>query len=511
MDTLVRLLLTLHSVEVMPTGARLTGTAIVPAQKGIQTYVLHGLPAHSPSEYLQAKLKSGKGKIRHTQVNRTILNPLEEPPILQKLRRKIDSLEKKLWEKEGSLHMHKKKLELLEKGTEIPSGDSPTPTTEMLRLSQIYQTHIPTLYYQVQVLQQETQILRDTLLWWKREYQNQKSYYQKPTYELRLTYETPSSEIVTWEIEFFSTAASWHVDYVLRIEATRATIERYANIQNATGLNWKNVQLSLSTQDPQSYVSLPPLDRWEVDAYRPEVRPMAFIQGAQIKALQEPKAAPGEIDRAEESPPPPPLPIIRENPLFRRYEMQTHTIETGKPYRLLIAQDTFPVLAKYRAHPERAPQVYAQAGILGANNVFWENGSIQIIWENQVLRTQSWGSPVEDTTWIDLGIVPQIAVLYQPLKVERKQTLSSQTHTRPYSLRLTNGTPQTVEVEVRLRYPLSRLPDKIKVELENLQDAQKDEEKGQLVWRITLPPQGKWEKRYAFTLRYPKGMILTGF
>ncbi len=85
--------------------------------------------------------------------------------------------------------------------------------------------------------------------------------------EVVVTIETEASGNVKLQPSYLVQSAGWYPLYDARIasESKQCELDYYGMIHQATGEDWKNVSLILSTAEPMSVKTLPELDRWFID------------------------------------------------------------------------------------------------------------------------------------------------------------------------------------------------------------------------------------------------------
>jgi hypothetical protein len=95
--------------------------------------------------------------------------------------------------------------------------------------------------------------------------------------EVFVALESASAKKVEVELEYFMTGARWKPGYDLRFDGNgKLTVETGAMVQQATGEDWTNVSLSLSTAIPGQGIDLPELLTWTLGESRdftPQARP----------------------------------------------------------------------------------------------------------------------------------------------------------------------------------------------------------------------------------------------
>ncbi|MEO5952121.1 MAG: mucoidy inhibitor MuiA family protein, partial [Chloroflexia bacterium] len=76
------------------------------------------------------------------------------------------------------------------------------------------------------------------------------------------------------EVTYSVIGASWSPLYDIRLVEDKVSVGYLANVQQTTGEDWPEVQLALSTARPAVSTTIPELDPWYLDVYRPPMPKM---------------------------------------------------------------------------------------------------------------------------------------------------------------------------------------------------------------------------------------------
>lgn len=105
------------------------------------------------------------------------------------------------------------------------------------------------------------------------------------------------------ELEYFSTGAFWKPAYDLRFDANQGAVvmDTAGAVTQATGEDWSDVELELSTAIPGQSITLPKLLTWtlgEAKEFIPQVRPKAGRPAPPYFPLPQPMPSRAELERA---------------------------------------------------------------------------------------------------------------------------------------------------------------------------------------------------------------------
>jgi uncharacterized protein (TIGR02231 family) len=105
------------------------------------------------------------------------------------------------------------------------------------------------------------------------------------------------------ELEYFSTGAFWKPAYDLRFDANQGAVvmDTAGAVTQATGEDWSEVELELSTAIPGQSITLPKLLTWtlgEAKEFIPQVRPKMGRPAPPYFPLPQPMPSRAELERA---------------------------------------------------------------------------------------------------------------------------------------------------------------------------------------------------------------------
>lgn len=104
----------------------------------------------------------------------------------------------------------------------------------------------------------------------------------KQSYSVIIPVETTSITSATLHISYQMSGASWRPVYDARLTSQSGELEitQYGEVTQRTGQNWQDVNLTLSTAQPQRGASLPPLSPKWVSLYEPHKKAQMFSRSS---------------------------------------------------------------------------------------------------------------------------------------------------------------------------------------------------------------------------------------
>jgi uncharacterized protein (TIGR02231 family) len=519
MDTLwTAVSLVLSAVTVHPNNAMFVHTGSLSLKRGYNAFVWADLPLHTSN--LRVILPpTTRAYVVESRIEPYTPTQTEEPEDLRFWRRRIDSLEKLVYTYESRLSLLKAQEATLLENKKLGGAEGGTSAPAVEAYVRLLERELPRIREAMYPLSRSIEAAKDSLSRWKTAYESRKQHYTQRRSALYLRLWSPQNEFIPLRVEVQVPNARWGTAYFLRLpNVTEGLlyVQRWAGIQNKTGIDWKNVQLTLSTALPSQAAEAPPFQPWYVDLYG-EIRAFtrapeaAKALGAMEDARNSPEggAEPDEGAEKENHL----LPVESNVLLARTYTLGTHTIPTGEnTVQLLLKEDTFSVQPFFLVNGPATPKAYMRAALPLSVMRLSDEGEARIEVEGQPVGRLRWPPRTkEDTVWLDLGPTERLVVSREEIERRRETTLAGGMvrYLFTYRLSVASTYERPVRVVVWDRIPVSRHSD-IKVDLTDGGKGTLDAETGRLSWTITLEPGQRWETTFRFTVRAPKGKAILG-
>lgn len=262
---------TIQQVTVFTTGAQVTrqGTTFLPAGK--TQLIFKGISPYVDRNSIQVQ---GMGNFVIEGVTHQ-LNYLENPNMQAEVAllhsQRADVVQRIATEK-AMLEVYNQEMEMLRKNQAIGGNNVGVKTTELREAVDFQRARM------TEVLTKELEI--------NRRVQQLDSTLRKMDGQLRVLNHTKSTAIseivvnisakeplhnVPFSLSYYVVNASWTASYDVRVQdiASPLALTYKANVQQATGEDWKAVKLTLSTGDPTENATAPTLSTWNIGFYNP--------------------------------------------------------------------------------------------------------------------------------------------------------------------------------------------------------------------------------------------------
>ncbi|RYX86216.1 mucoidy inhibitor MuiA family protein [bacterium] len=335
------------------------------------------------------------------------------------------------------------------------------------------------------------------------------------------------------ELEYVVSNASWTPLYDARV-STNAEKERFelglnALVTQASGEDWKDVALTLSTARPGLGTLPPKLDPAWIDVPRPVYAsappamampspPMPMASRAKRSSSDEAVAFGGAYAAPQSAPEP-----IEAVQVEASVESDGSTVEFALPHRLGVPSDgqthrvaiatrEFPTKFDYFAVPKRVEVAYLRTTATNTSGLSLLQGNVSIFRDGVFVGKANLKNTAPNAEFtLFLGPDEQVrAKREMTLRETDKNLLGSQKRVHfAYSIELQNLKARSVKVVVQDQIPVSR-SENIKVKLRGSNPEATTGELGLLNWEQVLAPNEKRIIRFDFGVETPRETTIVG-
>jgi uncharacterized protein (TIGR02231 family) len=317
-----------------------------------------------------------------------------------------------------------------------------------------------------------------------------------------------------FELNYVVANAGWIPVYDLRATDAKSPVQLSykANVFQATGEEWKNVKLTLSTANPTLGGVKPELSPLYVDIVAPIDQMKKYRMGAVHRS------APSEAAQDELIESKPEADVDAE--LVSAY---TTTIQTSLNTEFAISlpytvnSSNKPTLVDIASHSLNADYLYSvvpkldQDAFLMARITGWEElsllpGEANVFFEGTFIA-KSFIDPenIRDTLSVSLGRDKRIVVKREKIKdfSSRKAIGTNQKESYGFTITVRNAKAENIRIIIEDQVPVSQ-NSQVEITLVDLGGAQYHKDYGKLKWDLAIKPQETKKVEYKFEVKYPK-------
>ncbi|WP_299456133.1 DUF4139 domain-containing protein [uncultured Microscilla sp.] len=510
----------IKEVTVFLNRAQVTNTAQVYLPAGKTLLVFEGLSTKLAKQSLQV---SAKGNLTIMSVKHRI-NYLKSFSKARRIKQLEDSLEY-YQDRIARVDIEKEVLNSEEKmilANKKMGGQKGVSATELAEMATFYRKRLSEIRFAV---------LRHNKVLRKYRQQKNKIKYQlrienknanKPTSEVMVTVSAKSAINANFELNYIVMNAGWRPIYDLRAKDSKSPIQLSykAEVFQNTGIDWKNVDITLSTGNPTQSGYKPSLNPWYVNLYYPRpVKVNDYLKGraAGISVTREQKKS----INANELPPPPPRAMkpksktvadftkVIESTFATKFDISIpYSIPSnGKPQLVDVKSHTLKTIYNRSAVPKLDKDAFLMARLVDWEKFNLLSGKANIYFEGTFVgETYLNANNTKDTLAISLGRDKRIIIDRKQVKEfsSKKFFGSKIKQTYGYEIMVRNTKNEQVELVIEEQIPVSK-NNKVTVELLEAKGAKVNPTTGKVTWKLTLQPKQATKVLLKYSIKYPKG------
>lgn len=503
-------------------GAALTHTAAASLKSGTYDILINGL---SPDISVSSLKVSANGVlISASEFSNDFITPKEESARIKKLQDSLELYKRQLDEADNELEVHSHLLQILTDGTlnNMRQKEGTVSVADINANMELYKSKAGALQHSIDQDNQKINSLKKTISRLQKQL-DQDNIDQQRTGVLRLSVSVPQTVNTTFTITYFTQMAGWVPCYDINIASMDKPVKMKSRAQVAqyTGLDWKNVKITLSNATPNSTKEAPVFNSWFISFYTPrqlhkgydDVRSNSVSYSTQkLSAMEGVKATDGATASAKGN-----QPLMMDD--FVEVDMQEVAVNynIAVPYDIpgngkeqLIDLKSYDIKADYKYYsiPKLSDETYLIATLSDYAQYNLLPGYATVTFDNTFVgRTFLRPNVTEENISLTLTTDPRISVKREKQNdyCSTKHVGSTTTVTQSYRITVKNNQTKAVKLTLKEQYPLSSNKD-IEVKLEEVKPAAtyNKTETGVLTWDVELKAGETQTFVVTYSVKYPK-------
>jgi uncharacterized protein (TIGR02231 family) len=326
------------------------------------------------------------------------------------------------------------------------------------------------------------------------------------------------------ELSYLAANAGWTPLYDIRSEAStgKISLTYKAQVQQNTGLDWNDVKLSISTNNPYANKTKPELSPWYIDYqnYRKDLeekvkqRSQAYDDAPAVNSQMFNMGFAYSNGKAE-------LAVGLDASAFTTVVQQLiaaefkidldYNIASDNQIRMvLVKQAELNTSFKYFSVPKLDPGVYLVAQMTKLDDLQLVPAKANIFFDGSYIgETYIDPTTLDDTLNLSLGRDPNIIVKRTLLKNQSKERIiqDKKERTFAYAVEVKNLKSAEIDLIIQDQIPLTTNPD-IVIEKSDLGKGQLDEKTGLIEWHLKLKAKESTDFKYDFRVRHAKDKMI---
>lgn len=438
----------------------------------------------------------------------------ENSPLIRKVRDSINLVEKELLKINNAKDSEAKTIELLDKNHQVNGVNSGLSVAELMKMVEYYKvkrTEISNAYDALDEKVKKLQVVLSRLKN-KLEINTQKEdKTSKGKLVLQVMNEVAGN--VDFSINYLTSNANWKPFYDLRANSVSAPIEMMykAQVVQNTGIDWKQVKLTLSSGNPNQNNQAPLLSAWFLRyGYEKEY---GSFDDAKMNTLNEVVVVGyGTTTKRQLEASVSNYTTIQENQLNISFDIDIpyDILSNGKAHSVALKEINLPATYKYYAAPRVEKEAFLLAEISDYSKYNLLQGEANIIFEGMYVgKTFINPNQTSDTLNLSMGRDKKISIKREKVvdKSGVKFLSSKKEQTFTYDITIRNNKKEAVQLLLKDQYPLSS-DKEIEIELKESDGAKVNTETGILTWDLNLKPNETKKIRISYKVKYPKNRII---
>jgi uncharacterized protein (TIGR02231 family) len=329
----------------------------------------------------------------------------------------------------------------------------------------------------------------------------------------RVTITVSSKELVAGKLNlsYVVSNAGWTPYYDLRSEAStgKLSLTYKAQVYQNTGLDWNEVKLNISTNNPNANKTKPELNPWYINynTYR-----QVSDKKTKMEYFSQPNAIPqaafnsgftfqGDLEKdaltADQFTTVVHHLIAAEFKIDLPYNIKSN----NEQHMVLIKQAELDTKFKYYSVPKLDPGVYLVAQMTKLDELQLVPAKANIYFDGSYIgETYIDPTTMDDTLNLSLGKDPSIVVKRTLVKQDCKEKIigDKKERTFAYQIEVLNLKSSAIELVIQDQLPITQNAD-ITIEATELSKGKLDETSGLIQWALNL--KGKETKKFDFNFK----------
>lgn len=453
----------------------------------------------------------------------------ETNPVIKKVRDSISWTEKEIKKIQIDVYSNQQTIALLDANQNVAGENSGLNVAELMKLVDYYKAKRTELDNNIVALKEKEVKLNQKLsaLKSKLEINTQKEE-KNSKGKLIIQVMNEVAGLVNLDINYITNNASWSPFYDLRADNVNSPINMMykAQVTQWTGIDWKKVNLTLSSGNPNQNNQAPILSSWflrygDMNFYRGNVNQNSVqnkLQG-RVAGVQIDKELPnnfayfdtlsnGKIMARGIND----YTNIQENQLNVSFDIDIpyDILSNSKPHSVALKDIKLPATYKYYAAPRVEKEAFLLAEINDYSKYNLLPGEANIIFEGMYVgKTYINPNQTSDTLNLSMGRDKKVSIKREKVvdKSGTKFLSSKKEQTFTFDITVRNNKKETVNMLLKDQYPLST-DKEIEVELLESNNAKENKETGILTWDLKLNPNETKKIRISYKVKYPKDKII---
>lgn len=517
----------IEKVTVFLKGAQINRKASTSLKKGRTKVVFSNLSRMLDPNSIQVKGK-GNFTIMSVQYQVNFLKQTKLDKRMKEMRDSVEFLQSKKDLNQQYYNALNQEQQMLIANQKIGGSNTGVNVTDLKALADYYRNRLKDIYTKMYHINKENGEISKEINKLNLQMQQSRANYQTRVGEIVVDLDVKETTQARFNITYLVSNAGWNPQYDIRAKDVNHPVQLHyrAIIHQSTGVEWKNVKLTVSTGNPNRNSVIPIMGPWYLNYY---LNNPSMMRGSKGMAYE------NDIELDEDGvtnaePQTTYTPIQANSKALQGANNSSNytTVNVAQtavlfnisiPYTIPSASKVVNVkiqkkelAADYRYYcvPKLSLDAYLQARITGWEELNLLPGSVNIFFDGTFVG-KSYLNPsnISDTLDISLGHDASIIVKRNKIKDKTAKVVIGSTKkvNVGWEISVRNTKAKTINITILDQIPLSRSKD-VEVILNNKDHAKYNENNGFLSWDLKIPSKKTVKKGFNYTVKYPKKYIV---
>lgn len=504
----------IDGVTVFLSGAQISRSAQVELKAGENNIRITGLSQYIDPNSIQVE-GNDKFVIQGVKHELNMLQRGTLPPNVQLKKDSLENLEFTLQMRQSMRKVYNAERDMVNANRSIKGSDAVILVEDLEEMADFFRNRLKEIEFKLLEIDRE-QVDINADINRLRQFLNQhQARANVRTSDVLITLMSNSKQSSKVEISYMVSQAGWVPSYDIRAKDIESNLELVykGKVRQATGVDWEDIKLTLSTGNPTVGGQAPELNPWRLylaDMYVQKGRASAYGFEMDVEMSED------ESVKAEG--------VFANGSSFSDFvqvnENQVNTeFAISVPYDIPsnyhfydVETQRHSVKAEYRyfSIPKLDSDAFLLADIVGWEKYNLLPGQSNIYFQGTFVG-KAFIDPAStsDTLMLSMGRDKSVVIEREQKGEFCKTTMlgSKKRTSKAYEITIHNTKSQAVELTIEDQIPLSTTGD-IEVEVDETSGARYDETTGKLVWDLELAPGATQVLTIKFSVKYPKKRIV---
>ena len=507
----------LQSVTVYRSGAEMVHTAVANLKTGSNELVIDQLGNNIDVNSIQVKVLDGITILGTEFGNNHLVNPTKTTRV-KMLEDSLELLNKSIKKQAWMISNFTSLMDVLKANKDIKGTQTGLSIVELMKFMDYYKNKSIELENEMLQLVDKNDKLKDSKIQIQKELDQEKNKNTSTTGQITLQLQVSDAGKYSFQVSYIALNASWNPFYDLKVDDIKNPIKLIykANISQSTGIDWKQVKLSLSTATPGQSGVAPTINPWFLDYVYPRnnrmlmaspvtasmaVRDESSNDVVAYGSVKVPKAKKLEA-----------YVTVADNTLNVTFDIDVlYDIPTnGKEQTAVLKTYQVPATYKHYAVPKLDKDAYIMAEIMDWEKLNLLPGEANVILEGTYTgKTFIDPNATNDTLSLTLGKDKRVALKRDKLVdfSSVKFLGSNKLQKFTYEITVKNNKNEAINLDLKDQFPVSTNKE-IEVEMISAGGAKVDIDSGILNWLVSIAAGESKKFKFTYSLKYPKDKVV---